>query len=82
MNHTQSRVSGSDLQYAMPDSTHLSGAVLVDLQLDPRKDPKVDPGKARRILANRLSAARSKMKARSHATVSLYQCQLCDRTPS
>ncbi|KAK9800764.1 hypothetical protein WJX73_009280 [Symbiochloris irregularis] len=32
---------------------------------DPRLDPAVDPKKARRILANRLSAARSKLKQRS-----------------
>ena len=81
MSRTQSRVSGSDLQYAMPHEC-LSWHCSIHLQLDPRKDPKVDPGKAKRILANRLSAARSKMKARSHATVSLYQCQLCDKTPS
>ncbi|KAK9908303.1 hypothetical protein WJX75_005720 [Coccomyxa subellipsoidea] len=33
---------------------------------DPRLDPSVDPKRARRILANRLSAARSKMKQKSH----------------
>ncbi len=36
---------------------------------DPRRDPTVAPAKARRILANRLSAARSKMKAKSKAEV-------------
>ncbi|KAL3157768.1 hypothetical protein ABBQ32_012194 [Trebouxia sp. C0010 RCD-2024] len=34
--------------------------------MDPRLDPNVDPKKAKRILANRLSAARSKMKQKSH----------------
>ncbi|KAL0052512.1 hypothetical protein WJX82_003279 [Trebouxia sp. C0006] len=34
--------------------------------MDPRLDPTVDPKKAKRILANRLSAARSKMKQKSH----------------
>ncbi|KAK9868070.1 hypothetical protein WJX84_003355 [Apatococcus fuscideae] len=34
--------------------------------LDPRLDPNVDPKRAKRILANRLSAARSKMKQKSH----------------
>ncbi len=29
---------------------------------DPRLDPSIDPRKARRILANRISAARSKLK--------------------
>lgn len=29
---------------------------------DPRLDPNIDPRKARRILANRISAARSKLK--------------------
>ncbi|EIE21590.1 hypothetical protein COCSUDRAFT_66962 [Coccomyxa subellipsoidea C-169] len=33
---------------------------------DPRLDPGIDPKRARRILANRLSAARSKMKQKSH----------------
>jgi len=32
---------------------------------DPRMDPNIDPKKARRILANRLSAAKSKMKQKS-----------------
>jgi hypothetical protein len=36
---------------------------------DPRLDPSVDPKRARRILANRLSAARSKMKQKSHVEV-------------
>lgn len=31
---------------------------------DPRLDPSVDPKKAKRILANRMSAARSKLKQR------------------
>ena len=39
--------------------------------MDPRLDPNVDPKKAKRILANRLSAARSKMKQKSHVEVSL-----------
>ena len=37
--------------------------------MDPRLDPTVDPKKAKRILANRLSAARSKMKQKSHVEV-------------
>jgi hypothetical protein len=37
---------------------------------DPRLDPGIDPKKARRILANRLSAARSKMKQKTHVEVS------------
>lgn len=32
---------------------------------DPRMDPNIDPKKARRILANRLSAAKSKMRQKS-----------------
>jgi hypothetical protein len=36
---------------------------------DPRLDPSMDPKKARRILANRLSAAKSKMKQKSQAEV-------------
>ena len=40
--------------------------------MDPRLDPNVDPKKAKRILANRLSAARSKMKQKSHVEVSLH----------
>lgn len=36
---------------------------------DPRLDPNIDPKRARRILANRLSAARSKMKQKSHVDV-------------
>lgn len=36
---------------------------------DPRLDPAIDPKRARRILANRLSAARSKMKQKSHVEV-------------
>ena len=39
--------------------------------MDPRLDPNVDPKKAKRILANRLSAARSKMKQKSHVEVIL-----------
>ncbi len=38
---------------------------------DPRLDPGIDPKRARRILANRLSAARSKMKQKSHVEVGL-----------
>jgi len=34
--------------------------------LDPRLDPGIDPKRAKRILANRLSAARSKLKQKSH----------------
>ena len=34
--------------------------------MDPRLDPNVDPKRAKRILANRLSAARSKNKQRGH----------------
>lgn len=41
--------------------------------MDPRLDPNVDPKKAKRILANRLSAARSKMKQKSHVEV----CSQC-----
>ena len=37
--------------------------------LDPRLDPSVDPKRAKRILANRLSAARSKMKQKTHMEV-------------
>ena len=37
--------------------------------MDPRLDPNVDPKRAKRILANRLSAARSKMKQKSHVEV-------------
>ena len=33
---------------------------------DPRLDPAIDPKRAKRILANRLSAARSKLKQKSH----------------
>ncbi|KAI8108800.1 hypothetical protein M9435_005217 [Picochlorum sp. BPE23] len=33
--------------------------------MDPRMDPNIDPKKARRILANRLSAAKSKMRQKS-----------------
>lgn len=40
--------------------------------MDPRLDPSVDPKKAKRILANRLSAARSKMKQKSHVEVSVH----------
>ena len=41
---------------------------------DPRLDPSVDPKKARRILANRLSAARSKLKQRSQVDVGPLKC--------
>ena len=44
--------------------------------MDPRLDPNVDPKKAKRILANRLSAARSKMKQKSHVEVILHK-QIC-----
>ena len=37
--------------------------------LDPRLDPSIEPRKAKRILANRLSAARSKMKQKSEVQV-------------
>lgn len=44
--------------------------------MDPRLDPNVDPKRAKRILANRLSAARSKMKQKSHVEVSLVRMAL------
>lgn len=47
--------------------------------MDPRLDPNVDPKKAKRILANRLSAARSKMKQKSHVEVSLNSSSLWAR---
>lgn len=34
-------------------------------KIDPRMDPNIDPKKARRILANRLSAAKSKLKQKT-----------------
>lgn len=34
--------------------------------MDPRLDPSIDPKRAKRILANRQSAARSKNKQRGH----------------
>ncbi len=34
-------------------------------KMDPRMDPNIDPKKAKRILANRLSAAKSKLKQKS-----------------
>lgn len=34
-------------------------------KMDPRMDPNIDPKKARRILANRLSAAKSKLKQKT-----------------
>ena len=37
---------------------------------DPRHDPGIEPKKARRILANRLSAARSKMRQKTVVHVS------------
>ena len=40
---------------------------------DPRHDPRVDSKKARRILANRLSAARSKMRQKTAVNVRLLQ---------
>lgn len=43
------------------------------LQMDPRRDPTVHPAKAKRILANRLSAAKSKMKAKSQTEVTPSQ---------
>ena len=33
--------------------------------MDPRMDPNIDPKKAKRILANRLSAAKSKLKQKT-----------------
>ncbi len=47
--------------------------------LDPRLDPSVDPKRAKRILANRLSAARSKMKQKTHMEVGAAWalCGLC-----
>ena len=63
--------------------------------LDPRLDPSVDPKRAKRILANRLSAARSKMKQKTHMEVGaewalwvlcctlqaavMAKCSSCDR---
>ena len=44
--------------------------------MDPRLDPTVDPKKAKRILANRLSAARSKMKQKSHVEVCHLNSQI------
>lgn len=38
---------------------------------DPRLDPNIDERKAKRILANRLSAARSKMKQKNQMDVSM-----------
>lgn len=38
--------------------------------MDPRLDPNIDERKAKRILANRLSAARSKMKQKNQMDVS------------
>jgi len=37
--------------------------------MDPRLDPSIDPKRAKRILANRLSAARSKNKQRGHLDI-------------
>ena len=39
---------------------------------DPRLDPNIDERKAKRILANRLSAARSKMKQKNQMDVSAF----------
>ena len=50
--------------------------------MDPRLDPNVDPKKAKRILANRLSAARSKMKQKSHVEVSLQILVTLSTVPS
>lgn len=41
---------------------------------DPRLDPNMDPKRAKRILNNRLSAARSKAKQRTAQDVSLAAC--------
>ena len=49
--------------------------------MDPRLDPNVDPKKAKRILANRLSAARSKMKQKSHVEVILALSGTCPAFP-
>ena len=49
--------------------------------MDPRLDPNVDPKKAKRILANRLSAARSKMKQKSHVEVSWHMYASVPRPP-
>ncbi len=45
--------------------------------LDPRLDPSVDPKRAKRILANRLSAAKSKMKQKSHVDVRFLVVTCC-----
>ena len=51
-------------QYLMP--AHLrKGKGGRQPAMDPRSDPRVDTKKARRILANRLSAARSKMRQKT-----------------
>ncbi len=51
-------------QYLMP--AHLrKGKGGRQPAMDPRRDPRVDTKKARRILANRLSAARSKMRQKT-----------------
>ena len=39
---------------------------------DPRLDPNIDERRAKRILANRLSAARSKMKQKNQMDVSTF----------
>lgn len=50
--------------------------------MDPRLDPNVDPKRAKRILANRLSAARSKMKQKSHVEVCWFEQSLTKSTRS
>jgi hypothetical protein len=42
---------------------------------DPRMDPNIDPKKAKRILANRLSAAKSKMKQKTALEVLRHKVQ-------
>lgn len=45
---------------------------------DPRLDPNIDERRAKRILANRLSAARSKMKQKNQMDVSFSSGNLAD----
>lgn len=45
---------------------------------DPRLDPNVDPKKARRIVANRISAAKSKLKQKSE--IEVLKAQLVEMT--
>jgi hypothetical protein len=43
---------------------------------DPRLDPSIDPKRARRIMANRLSAAKSKMKQKNAAQLDAQKTEL------